>query len=272
MEWKSKENNKQKHLFKSYYCSDCKQTKPCQLFAKQECCNCVYQIEREKFQEYISYEKILTNKQRERQETLQELKQLRIWKEQKKCSYCGKKTIQKDWLLRGELVCLKCSKGHSEMCWSSQQKWYQKWWKINLEEWLEKYPRLPVNKNCAELWVKDKEHLKSCQCLEREAKKLSELFTGSLQRSQELLKKCVCEKSEKLRVGNDYFSECERCGESIEVASKKRVIRNRNDVRFWGIESKWKVLCLGCIGRRFYKRMVDWQRKKFREYLRRGYK
>jgi hypothetical protein len=28
---------------------------------------------------------------------------------------------------------------------------------------------------------------------------------------------------------------------------------------------------LGCVGRRYWKRMVEWQRKKWREYVRRGY-
>jgi hypothetical protein len=30
-------------------------------------------------------------------------------------------------------------------------------------------------------------------------------------------------------------------------------------------------LCLECLGKKFLKRMVDWQRKKWKEYKRRGY-
>ena len=82
---------------------------------------------------------------------------------------------------------------------------------------------------------------------------------------------CYCLESEKTRVSSDYYTWCEKCEGRIKVASKKRVVKNRNDVRFWGIESEWKVLCLECIGKRFYKEMVRWQRKKFREYRRRGY-
>ena len=128
-----------------------------------------------------------------------------------------------------------------------------------------------MNAECAREWLKDKGHLSNCQCLELEAQKLAEMFSSSLKECEEKLKECQCEKSEKVRVSSDYYAWCERCEKDIEVASKKRVIKNRNDVRFWGIESEWKILCLRCIGREFYRRMVDWQRKKFREYRRRGY-
>ncbi len=87
---------------------------------------------------------------------------------------------------------------------------------------------------------------------------------------------CQCLGSEKVRAkylnsDGSGWTECERCERLIDSAGHHRVVKNRNDVRFWGVESKWKVLCLGCIGKEFYRRMVDWQRKKFREYLRRGY-
>ena len=65
--------------------------------------------------------------------------------------------------------------------------------------------------------------------------------------------------------------DCYLCGKELKGASKKGVVKNRNNPGFWGIESEWKILCLGCIGREFYRRMVDWQRKKWREYIRRGY-
>lgn len=88
---------------------------------------------------------------------------------------------------------------------------------------------------------------------------------------------CKCLASEKVRVNyinsdGSGWSRCERCERVIKSAGHHGVVKNRNDVRFWGVESKWKVLCLGCVGRKFYGRMVDWQRKKFREYVRRGYK
>ena len=77
-------------------------------------------------------------------------------------------------------------------------------------------------------------------------------------------------RSEKFRVSSDDYSWCEKCKKSISVASKKRVIKNRNDPRFWGLEVQEKVLCLECVGGEFYK-MEGWQRKKWREYIRRGY-
>ena len=48
----------------------------------------------------------------------------------------------------------------------------------------------------------------------------------------------------------------------ISSAGHHRVVKNRNDVRFWGLENEFKILCLECIGKEFYRRMVDWQRKK----------
>jgi hypothetical protein len=152
-----------------------------------------------------------------------------------------------------------------------RQKWFKRYWKIELGEWLENYRCLPVNSNCVDKWLKDKEHLKSCDCLEKEVRELTELFGGSLRKIRGKLAKCSCKKSEKIRVGSDYYAWCERCEKDITVASKKRVIKNRNDPRFWGLEVEEKVLCLGCIGRRYYGEMEKWQRKKFREYVRRGY-
>jgi hypothetical protein len=97
---------------------------------------------------------------------------------------------------------------------------------------LEIYQSLPVNANCAREWLKDRNHLNNCQCLEREAQNLVDLFSNSLKKCQEKLKRCKCVKSEKVRVDSDYYARCEKCEESISAASKKRVIKNRNDPRF----------------------------------------
>lgn len=67
------------------------------------------------------------------------------------------------------------------------------------------------------------------------------------------------------------LANCYDCGKELKSASKKGVIKNRNNPVFWGIASSYKIMCLECIGKRFYGRMVDWQRKKWREYKRRGY-
>lgn len=91
---------------------------------------------------------------------------------------------------------------------------------------------MPVNADCAREWLRDKGHLKNCQCLEKEAKELVEFYTNSLKEYQQKLAKCSCKKSEKVRVEDDYSVSCEKCQDSIPVASKKRVIKNRNDPKF----------------------------------------
>lgn len=87
---------------------------------------------------------------------------------------------------------------------------------------------------------------------------------------------CQCLESKKVRAtylnsDGSGFSSCERCEKIVSSAGHHRVIKNRNDVRFWGVSSSYKILCLRCIGKEFYKEMVGWQRKKWREYIRREY-
>jgi hypothetical protein len=80
--------------------------------------------------------------------------------------------------------------------------------------------------------LKNKGHLGNCHCLEKETRELVELFAGSLKEYEEKLKKCSCKKSDKVRVSSDYFAWCEKCDKAIKVASKKRVVKNRNDPKF----------------------------------------
>ena len=88
----------------------------------------------------------------------------------------------------------------------------------------------------------------------------------------ELVRKRVKERGEPVEPNRPYdLANCYLCDKELRGASKKSVIKNRNDPGFWGISCAYKILCLGCIGRRFYRRMVGWQRKKWREYRRRGY-
>ena len=67
------------------------------------------------------------------------------------------------------------------------------------------------------------------------------------------------------------LTNCYLCGKELKGAGKHGVVKNRNNPNFWGIGSVYKILCLECMGKEFYGRMVGWQRKKFREYVRRGY-
>jgi hypothetical protein len=85
--------------------------------------------------------------------------------------------------------------------------------------------------------LKDKEHLKSCQCLEQYSQELVELNANSLKEKQELLKKCSCEKSAKTRVPyydiyNYGYTYCEICEEKVKGAGKHGVIKNRNSPSF----------------------------------------
>jgi len=99
------------------------------------------------------------------------------------------------------------------------------------------FSQLPVNKNCADKWLKDKEHLKNCDCLEQEAKEFYLLFSNSLKEKQKQLKKCQCKKNEKVRV--DYLDStgsgwtyCEKCEARIESAGHHGVIKNRHSPSF----------------------------------------
>jgi hypothetical protein len=288
MNWTWEKNNQQKHQFRSYYCFGCKQSKPCGvLYWEGYCCECYFQSEQKQAQEYSDFQQVY---QREVKEKQKDFQQLLLLKSYSGCSRCKSKAVD-FYLLEEEkkLVCSFCLvekrveekrkngsgypiivDGSNPVSFSEKVKWYKKSWGINLVEWLEKFSQLPVNKNCAGEWLKDKEHLESCNCLEQYCHYLVELYAGSLREMEEKFKGCKCEKSEKVRVSSDYYAWCEKCEGSIKAASKKRVIKNRNDPRFWGLEVEEKVLCLECVGR-YYKEMEEWQRKKWREYRRRGY-
>ena len=88
----------------------------------------------------------------------------------------------------------------------------------------------------------------------------------------ELVRKRVKKGEEPPKPNRPYdWANCYLCFKELKSASKKGVIKHRNNPNFWGISSVYKILCLECMGKKFYNRLVDWQRKKFREYVRRGY-
>jgi len=77
---------------------------------------------------------------------------------------------------------------------------------------------------------------------------------------------------EGVAVNREYYrAKCYLCGKDLEGAGKHGVVKNRNNPGFWGIGSSYKILCLGCIGKRFYGRMSGGKRKTWRKYLKRGY-
>jgi len=114
-----------------------------------------------------------------------------------------------------------------------------------------------------------------CACYQELLKELEQdrLLISS---AQQTLNDYHCQAAEKPRVNyinsdGSGWTSCEGCKKIIWGAGHHRIIKNRNDPKFWGVRSKFKILCLRCIGKKYYKRLVDWQRKKFREYVRRGY-
>jgi len=234
MNWNIKESNQQKHQFKSYYCAGCQQRKPCQLLTgwdsewKSYCCWCYFESEQQRAKEYSDYQQVYQQKVRERKENIQ---QLQLLKNYLGCKQCRSKEVDAYSLYKNnQLVCWVClvKKGDrvsSPVSFTGQSKWFRKYWGINISEWLEKFQGLPVNKNCAELWIKDKQHLDNCQCLELEAQESYLLFTSSLPKIREKLEKCVCEISEKVRVDSDDYTWCEKCKKTITVASKRKKFR-----------------------------------------------
>ena len=273
------EDNRQKHQFKSYYCAGCLQSKPCQLLTgwdsewESYCCQCYYQREQERSGEYSSLEKVLGSQQKEKQN---KIRQLQLLKSYLGCRQCRSSGVDAYSLYeKNKLVCQPClarktGGSSSPISFLGQRKWFQKRWGVDISWWLEK-GSLPINAKCAKQWQNNSKHLPNkCDCLEREAKEIYELFASSLWEMEARLKECQCEVSPKVRVGSDDCAWCEKCKRVIGVASKKRVIKNRNDPRFWGIESKFKILCLRCIGR-FYGKLSGGKRKTFNKYVKRDY-
>jgi hypothetical protein len=64
---------------------------------------------------------------------------------------------------------------------------------------------------------------------------------------------------------------CYGCGKELRGAGKTGRIKNRNNPSFWGIKSEWKILCLGCLGKKYLGQLTPSKRKTFKKYLRRGY-
>jgi len=86
---------------------------------------------------------------------------------------------------------------------------------------------------------------------------------------------CQCLGGEKVRVkylnsDGSGWTECERCERLIDSAGHHRVVKNRNDPRFWGLEVEEKVLCGSCLGK-LVEQMPKRKKYLFWEYEKRGY-
>ena len=188
----------------------------------------------------MDYQQVYQRKQQEKQEYIQ---QYQLLKNYQGCRQCGSLAVDAYSLYsENQLVCQSCRMkkeggSSSPISFLEQQKWFKRFWKVDLGEWLEKYQRLPVNADCAREWLKDKKYLESCDCLEVEAQESYLLFTNSLKEKREKLKECQCEVSNKLRTpyydsANYGYTYCEKCETTIKGAGKMGVIKNRNDPRF----------------------------------------
>ena len=67
------------------------------------------------------------------------------------------------------------------------------------------------------------------------------------------------------------LANCYLCFKELKGASKKGVIKNRNNPAFWGIGSSYKILCLNCLGKKFFRKMEKGKQRTFNKYVRRGY-
>jgi len=88
----------------------------------------------------------------------------------------------------------------------------------------------------------------------------------------ELVRKRSKRTEEPVKPNRPYdWASCYLCFKELRGASKKGVVKNRNNPNFWGIGSVYKILCLECIGKEFYNRLSSSKRKTFNKYLKRGY-
>ena len=66
----------------------------------------------------------------------------------------------------------------------------------------------------------------------------------------ELTRKRTKRSEEPIKPNRPYdWASCYLCSRELKGASKKGVIKNRNNPSFWGIGSNYKILCLVCIGK-----------------------
>ena len=88
----------------------------------------------------------------------------------------------------------------------------------------------------------------------------------------ELTRKRTKRTEEPVKPNRPYdLASCYLCFKELKGASKKGIVKNRNNPNFWGIGSNYKILCLKCIGKEFYNRLSGSKKKTWRKYLGRGY-
>jgi predicted Fe-S protein YdhL (DUF1289 family) len=141
-------------------------------------------------------------------------------------------------------------------------------------------PTCQQKKSCGLL---DKKKTYCCPCYRKILEELEweQLLVSSAQQVlndyRQRVIVCQCLESEKLRVkylnsDGSGWTRCERCERMIDSAGHHGIVKNRNDPRFWGIEEvEEKVLCLGCLGKKYYQKLSGNKRRTFNKYVKRGY-
>lgn len=88
----------------------------------------------------------------------------------------------------------------------------------------------------------------------------------------ELIRKRTKKTEEPVKPNKPYYlTNCYLCFKELKGAGKHGVVKNRNDPKFWGVSSSYKILCLKCMGKEFYNRLSSSKKKTWRKYLKRGY-
>lgn len=67
------------------------------------------------------------------------------------------------------------------------------------------------------------------------------------------------------------WASCYLCGKELKGAGKTGIVKNRNNPRFWGVSSSYKILCLSCLGKRYLNELSKSKRRTYFKYVKRGY-
>jgi len=117
-------------------------------------------------------------------------------------------------------------------------------------------------------WFCEKEQKEHVLCWELCYKVCLKILGCELVRKRER----KAEKEQIVTVNQQYYkSSCYLCQKELAGAGKHGVIKNRNNPSFWGIKSEFKIMCLKCLGKRFYGKMEKGKQKTFNKYVKRGY-
>ncbi len=87
----------------------------------------------------------------------------------------------------------------------------------------------------------------------------------------ELTRKRTKRSEEPVKPNRPYdLASCYLCFKELKGAGKHGIIKNRNNPNFWGVSSSYKILCLKCLGKKYYLRLNSSKKKTWRKYLGRG--